>query len=96
LTNDEILDYYNVESIRELEKHIAYIKEILKREIENYQEELEKIDHCFCLDSHGEFKYLYRTQQEAEKQREHTLKTKKIKLTLYSCPYHCGWHLSRI
>ena len=96
LSNEEILDYYNVSSLKELEQHIEHIKNILKKQIENYKEELEEIDTCFCLDRRGDFKYLYNTKQEAQKQCDYTWKTKRIKLTLYSCPYHCGWHLSKV
>jgi len=96
LSNEEILDYYNVKSLKELEQHIEHIKYILKKQIENYEEELEEIDACFCLDSRGDFKYLYPSKKEAQKQCNYTWQTKRIKLTLYSCPYHCGWHLSKI
>ena len=96
LSNQEILDYYSVHNIKELESHIEHIKKILKNQIENYEEELEQLSGCFCLDSRGDFKYLYSTKKEAEQQVNYTLKTKRIKLSLYTCPYHCGWHLSRL
>ena len=95
LSNQQILDYYNVKNIKELESHIEHIKKILKNKSENYEEELEQLNGCFCLDSRGDFKYLYSTKKEAEKQVNYTLKTKRIKLALYACPYHGGWHLSR-
>jgi len=96
LSNDEILDYYNVRNIKELDAHIEHIKNILKQQIENYKEELEEIDGCFCFDGRGDFKYLYTTKKEAEQQVNYSWQTKRVKLTLYSCPYHCGWHLSRV
>jgi len=96
LNNEEILDYYNVKSIKALEKHIEHIKEILKKQTENYQEELDEIDTCFCMDSRGDFKYLYDTKKEAERQINYSQKTKKVKLLLYPCPYHCGWHLKKL
>ena len=95
LSNQEILDYYSVHNIKELESHIEHIKKILKNQIENYEEELEQLSGCFCLDSRGDFKYLYSTKKEAEQQAKYTLKSKRIKLLVYACPYHCGWHLSR-
>jgi len=95
-SNNEILDYYNVKTIQELEQHIAYIKDILKNQRQNYKEELEQISGCFCMDGNGAFKYLYQQKIEAEKQIEHSFKNKKVKLTLYPCPYHNGWHLKRI
>lgn len=96
LSNKEILDYYNVKNIKALEQHIEHIKKILKNQIENYKEELEEINGCFCMDSRGEFKYLYNRKKEATDQIEYILKTKQLKLILYPCPYHCGWHLSRL
>ena len=96
LSNEEILDYYNVKSIKELEAHIEHIKNILQKQIENYEEELEEIDACFCLDSRGDFKYLYPTKKEAERQVNFSWQTKRIKLTLYPCPFHCGWHIKKI
>jgi len=96
LSDKEILDYYNVTSLKELHNHIEHIKKVLKKQIENYKEELEQINTCFCLDSAEEFKYLYSTRKEAEQQIEFTLKTKRVKLALYPCPFHCGWHLTKI
>ena len=95
-SNEEILEYYNVTSLKELDAHIEHIKEVLKKQIENYKEELTEIDTCFCFDSHGDFKYLYINKQEAEAQIRFTFKTKRIKLSLYPCPFHCGWHLTKI
>ena len=96
LTNEEILDYYNVNSLKELDTHIEHVKEVLKKQIENYAEELEEIDACFCIDSRGDFKYLYESKKEAQNQVLFSLKTKRVKLTLYACPFHCGWHLSKL
>jgi len=96
LSNEEILDYYNVSSLKELEGHIEYVKEVLKKQIENYKEELEELNTCFCVDSRREFKYLYESKKEAEQQLLFSFKTKRIKLSLYACPFHCGWHLSKL
>ncbi len=96
LSNEEILDYYQVKNLQELEKHIEHIKVVLKNKLKSYKEELKALDTCFCLDAQGDFKYLYPTKKEAEAQIAYSLKTKRIKLTLYPCPYHAGWHLSRI
>ena len=96
LTNEEILDYYYVNSLKELDTHIEHVKEVLKKQTENYAEELEELDACFCIDSRGDFKYLYESKKEAENQVLFSLKTKRVKLTLYACPFHCGWHLARV
>ena len=96
LSNEEILDYYNVNSLKELDEHIQHIKAILKKQIQNHEEEREELDACFCVDSRGDFKYLYEDKKEALKQIEYSIQTKGVKLTLYACPFHCGWHLSRL
>ena len=96
LSNEEILDYYNVRSLKELDIHIEHIKEVLKKQTENYEEELKELDACFCVDSLGDFKYLYESRQEAEKQVLFSHKSKRVKLTLYACPFHCGWHLAKL
>ena len=96
LSNDEILDYYHVESIKELENHIEHIKEILLKRVGNYKEELEEIDTCFCTDRNGNFKDLYLQQKKAEQKVTLLYKEQRIKLKLYPCPYDCGWHLTKI
>jgi polyribonucleotide nucleotidyltransferase len=95
-SNEEILEYYQVKDIDALKQHIEHIKQILKNKKTQYRETLEEIDTCFCIDSKGDFKYLYTTQKEAQKQLEYSQKVKRVKLKLYPCPYHCGWHLSRV
>lgn len=95
-TNQEILDYYNVNSLLELTQHLEYLKKRVKERHENYEEEIQELDTCFCQDSKGDFKYLYLTQKEAQAQLDYSLKTKRIKLKMYPCPYHCGWHLSKV
>lgn len=95
LTNEEILDYYHVTSIKALKSHIEHIKTILLEKTENYRDELEAIDRCFCTDGHGHFKDLYTTQKEAENKVLLLYKEQRIKLKLYPCPYDCGWHLTK-
>ena len=96
LSNEEILDYYNVNSLSELEKHIEHIKNILRNKTENYEVALEELNGCFCMDSRGDFKYLYPSKKEAEAQVKFSWESKRVKLKFYACPYHCGWHLSRL
>jgi hypothetical protein len=94
-TDKEILKYYHVDNIEELEEHIESIKKTLLYDNQSKRDKLEDIDSCFCLDSRKEFKYLYKSRKDAQKQIEYTYKSKKIRLKLYPCPYHLGWHLSR-
>ena len=96
LSNSEILNYYDLNSIKLLEVHVETIQKILLNRENNYQKELQELNACFCLDGHGDFKYIYQTKKEALRQIEYSWKTKRVKLTVYTCPYHCGWHLSKI
>jgi len=96
LSNEEILDYYKVRSLKELDEHIEHIKEVLKKESLNHEEELDALDACFCVDSRGDFKYLYEHKKKALKQIDYSMKIKCVKLILYACLFHCGWHLSKI
>lgn len=96
LNNEEILDYYQVDSMGELQAHIEHVKSILKTQTENYEKELQELDNCFCVDSRGDFKYLYEHKKDAEKQILFSRQSKGIKLTLYPCPFHCGWHLAKV
>ncbi|CAA6820614.1 MAG: Unknown protein [uncultured Sulfurovum sp.] len=96
LSNEEILDYYQVNNLSELHAHIQHVKKVLKNQIENYEQERQELNTCFCVDSQGDFKYLYPAKKEAEQQVNFSLKSKGIKLILYACPFHCGWHLARV
>ncbi len=94
LSNEEILDYYGLGTIQELESHVEKIKVILlNREIN--KNSIETLDSCFCMDSRKEFKYLYNSKKDAERQIAFSRQHKGIKLKLYACPYHCGWHLAK-
>jgi len=95
LSNREILNYYGIESIQELESHVEKIKEILLKHEMN-RSDIEPVESCFCMDSSKEFKYLYSSKKDAQRQILYSHKQKGIKLKLYSCPYHCGWHLSKV
>jgi len=94
LTNEEILDYYGLRSIHELESHVEKIKVLLLNR-ETIKNNIETLDSCFCMDSRKEFKYLYTTKKDAQRQVAYTHQNKGIKLKLYACPYHCGWHLAK-
>lgn len=96
LSNEEILDYYQVETLSELHAHIEHVKKVLKKQTENYEEARQELDTCFCVDSRGDFKYLYSSKKEAEQQVQFLLKSKGVKLTLYACPFHCGWHVAKL
>lgn len=95
-SHKEILSYYQVTTIKELETHIEHIKTKLYNKTENYQKELEGIDNCFCTDANGCFKNLYPSENNALQTIERIYKEQQIKLIAYPCPYHCGWHLTKV
>jgi hypothetical protein len=47
------------------------------------------------MDSQKEFKYLYTSKKDAQRQVSYSRQHKGIQLKLYPCPYHCGWHLAK-
>ena len=96
LTNKEILHYYELGSVRELEGHVEKIKNILLQSEHGYQENLEELDACFCTNRADEFKDLYHTQREAHRKINLLYKEQRVKLKLYPCPYNCGWHLTKV
>ena len=49
----------------------------------------------YCLDSNGNSKELYETQEAAERRAEIIAEEKGIRLKIYKCPYQDGWHLTK-
>ncbi len=47
---------------------------------------------CQSKDSNGEFKYLYKSQDELE----YILASKSTHLKSYPCPYEKGWHVTKV
>jgi predicted ATP-binding protein involved in virulence len=96
LTHKEILDYYQLESAQLLERHVEKIKEIFINNKQDYKENIEELDACFCTDREDDFKDLYHTQREANRRINIFYKEQRVKLKLYPCPYNCGWHLTKV
>ena len=89
LSEVEILAYFNIETISELEQHIKTLLPV--------QDDLPLQEHklCSCTDSTDQPKELYDSEASAQKEA-HTLATlKRVKLKVYPCPDNCGWHLSK-
>lgn len=53
-----------------------------------------KHNACSCMDSSHKPKALYETQADAEKQRKKSFEEHHIKLRIYECPEHKGFHLT--
>lgn len=91
LSENQILNYFNVKSIQELDGHIERIK--ASQEPQNLT--VQKNEICSCRDSHGETKDLYDSEVSAQKEANTLSRQNKLKLSVYSCPYGCGWHLTK-
>jgi hypothetical protein len=91
LSENQILNYFNVKSIQELDGHIERIK--ASQEPQNLT--VQKNEICSCRDSHGETKDLYDSEVSAQKEANTLSRQNKLKLSVYRCPYGCGWHLTK-
>lgn len=55
-----------------------------------------KHNACFCRDSNGKPKAWYLTKEDAEKQREKSEHEQHIRLKIYECEQHLGFHLTHM
>lgn len=89
LSEIEILAYFNVKTIPELEQHI-------KESTQPYDDiPVQDTQWCSCTDSKGQPKDLYASEEFAKKETNKLTAQKRVKLKVYPCPDHCGWHLSK-
>jgi len=70
-------------------------KKISKRVIPKIEDYYNDLDYCLCTDRNHNFKKIYATEVEAEKQAKFLQDEQGIFLIVYPCPYSSGWHLSR-
>lgn len=91
LSENQILNYFNVKSIQELDGHIERIK--ASHESQNLT--VQKNEICSCTDSNGRTKDLYDSEVSAKEQIRKLSKEKRVQLSVYSCPYGYGWHLTK-
>ena len=82
LSENQLLDYFNVKSIHELLRHIEQIKEA--QEPQNLT--IQKIEICSCTDSNGQTKDLYDSEVSAREQISKLSKEKRLQLSVYLCP----------
>ncbi len=89
LSEIEILAYFNVKTIPELEQHSI-------ESTQSYDDVLiQDTQLCSCTDSKGQAKDLYTSEEFAQKEANALTAQKRVKLKVYLCPDHCGWHLSK-
>lgn len=92
LSENQILKYFNVQSLHELNKHMKQIK--ASKEHQTIPP-VQKNEVCSCRDSHGQIKVLYDSEASAKEQIDTLSQRKRLQLHVYRCPYGCGWHLTK-
>ena len=91
-SEEEILAYFQVTSIYELNTYIKQLKES-----KQHHDTPTTLKHniCTCTDSHGEPKNLYESEKFAQEEANTLSIQHKLKLSVYICPSGCGWHLTK-
>jgi len=80
-SNDEILKYFHVDNVSELQEFIGL----------NIISDFKKNSNtCMCLDKYGNIKTLYKRYESAQDAAFEC----DLNLKIYPCPYEMGWHLS--
>jgi len=92
LSENQILSYFHVNSIDELQEHIQQIK--ASKEV-HCDRSVQKHEICSCRDSHGEIKNLYDSEISAQAEADTLSGQHTLKLSVYRCPYGAGWHLTK-
>jgi len=92
LSKKQLLTYFNVNTIQELNGYIKRIKESQELH-DNLTVQENKL--CSCTDSNGQTKDLYYSEVSAQAQLNKLPKEKKSPLRVYICLDGCGWHLTK-
>ena len=92
LPEAQILAYFDVATMDELNEYIKHIKESAQPH-DNLP--LQDSQLCSCADSKGQPKDLYNSKESAQREANVVATQKKLSLSVYPCPDACGWHLSK-
>ena len=79
-------------SIDELSTDISFIKQYTSDQDHHHEQ---NISLCSCTDTKGKTKDLYGSEESAKEQISKLSKEKRVQLSIYLCPYGCGWHLTK-
>lgn len=82
----ELIKYFDLKTIDELEDHI---ENLIEKSC--FKETSINDTICSCKDSKGELKALYRSEKEAQK----VITASQMTLSLYQCPEGQGWHITK-
>jgi len=88
ISENQILNHFDVNTIDELHEHIRRIK--VSNELS-----VQKNEICSCRDSNGEIKNLYDSETSAQVEADSLSGHNRLKLCVYRCPYGSGWHLTK-
>ncbi len=92
LSEVQILAYFEVSTIPELNEHIKRIKE----SIQNCDTIMQKDSSvCNCTDNKGHPKDLYISEESAQREANILATQKNLNLSIYPCPHLDGWHLTK-
>jgi multidrug resistance efflux pump len=92
LSEKQILSYFEVDTVDALSTHINTTKPYTKNE-DHHRER--NISLCSCTDAQRKAKDLYESEESAKEQISKLPKEKRLQLSVYRCPYGCGWHLTK-
>ena len=89
LYESQILAYFDIETISELEQHIKTLIPL------HDDLSLKENKLCSCTDSTSQPKELYNSEASAQKEANTLVVQKRVRLKVYPCPDNYGWHLSK-
>lgn len=92
LSEKQILAYFEVATVDALNTHINATKPYTKDE-DHHRER--NISVCSCTGAQGKAKDVYESEVSAKEQISKLSKEKRLQLSVYRCPYGCGWHLTK-
>ncbi len=92
LPEAQILAYFDIDTMDELNEYIKHIKETTQPR-DNLS--LQDSQLCSCTNSKGQPKDLYNSEESAQREANALATQKRLQLSVYPCPNHCGWHLTK-
>jgi hypothetical protein len=88
-SQEELLAYFQLDTLGELKVYIEALS------LTSCEHNIENTMICTCKDGKGEFKVLYESEALAQAKADNSKRQPNVHLTVYPCPYGCGWHLTK-
>ena len=92
LSETQILTYFKVDSILELNEYSKRIKESTHP---HSNLSVQKNAICSCTDSKGQPKDVYHSEAFSQEEANRLSGQNKLQLSVYICPDGSGWHLTK-